>query len=106
MTAFDRAWALLKEQSFDNYVVVYGGGEYHDLDDTSEMVPREHEYFPMIEEAKAFAALKRSEGHPVVWIETIGNTFDYIPDNNPKELEDWLQQNEEITDILPKVVKE
>ena len=53
MTAFDRAWALLKEQSFDNFVVVYGGGEYHDPNDTSEMIPREHGYFPTVEEAKA-----------------------------------------------------
>ena len=106
MNPFDRAWALLKEQSFDNFVVVYGGGEYHDPNDTSEMIPREHGYFPTVEEAKALAALKRSEGHPVVWIETIGNTFDYVPDGSPKQLEDWLQQDEEITDILPKVVRE
>ena len=92
MASFDRAWDLLKEQSFDNFVVVYGGGEYHNPDDTSEMIPREHEYFPMVEEAKAFAALKRSEGHPVVWIETVENTFDYVPDNRPKQPEDWIQE--------------
>lgn len=106
MSAFDQAWDLLKEQSFDNFVVVYGGGEYHNPDDTSEMTPRTHEYFPTIEEAKAFADLKRSEGHPVVWIETIGNTFDYVPDNSPKPPEDWLQQNEEIADKLPEQVRE
>ena len=106
MTAFDTAWDLLKEQSFDNFVVVYGGGDYNDPDDTSEMQPRNHDYFPTIKEAKDFAALKRSEGHPIVWIETIGNTFDYIPDTSPKPLEDWLQQHNDFGDKLSREVKE
>ena len=51
------------------YEVVYGGKEHDNPEDSSEMEPRESEYFESIEEARVFAMEKLTEEHPRVWIE-------------------------------------
>jgi len=51
------------------YEVVWGGKEYDDPNDSSVMQPRLHEYFDTIQQARAFAKERESEGHSRLWIE-------------------------------------
>jgi uncharacterized Zn-finger protein len=53
----------------DVYEVVFGGKEYDNPEDSSEMEPRECQIFDCILEARAFAKEKITEEHPRVWIE-------------------------------------
>ena len=53
----------------DVYEVVFGGKEYDNPEDSSEMEPRECQIFDSILEARAFAKEKITEEHPRVWIE-------------------------------------
>ncbi len=59
----------------DKYEVVWGGKEYDDPNDSSVMQPRLHEYFDTVQEARAFAKEKESEGHPRLWIEHWTSAF-------------------------------